>query len=93
MFFVFKHQVLPLPPKARYVSGTDILILEDELQRILLVGNTNVGEFVTGVVVALLGYEDDSGKFIVEDICPANMPVVVTPQKISFSTPRYKISD
>jgi len=62
--------------------------LEDELQRILLVGNTNIGEFVTGVVIALLGHEDDSGKFIVEDICPANMPVVANSPKIDFSTPR-----
>lgn len=58
------------------------------MQRILLVGNTNVGEFVTGVVIALLGHEDDSGKFIVEDICPADMPVVVNSPKIDFSTPR-----
>lgn len=64
------------------------MILEDELQRILLVGNTNVGEFVTGVVVALLGYEDDTGKFIVEDICPANMPVIMKNPNINFSTPR-----
>ena len=66
------------------------MILEDELQRILLVGNTNVGEFVTGVVVALLGYEDDTGKFIVEDICPANMPVIMKNPIINFSTPRFQ---
>lgn len=74
-FYSFQHQLLPLPPKARHVSSSDFLILEDELQRILLIGNIQAGEFVTGVVLALLGYEDDTGKFFVEEICPADMPI------------------
>jgi len=65
-----------------------LLILEDELQRILLVGNIQSGEFVTGVVIALLGHEDDSGKFVVEDICPASIPSL-TPSNLTFSGPRY----
>lgn len=84
-----EHQLLPLPPKTKYISGNDLLILEDELQRILLVGNINAGDFVTGVVVALLGHEDDSGKFIVEEVCPANMPIMVTPEKHHIDTTRY----
>ncbi len=60
-----------------------MLILEDELQRILLVGNANIGHFVTGVVLALLGHEDDSGKFVVEDICPADMPTVQPEKKLT----------
>lgn len=64
------------------------MILEDELQRILLVGNIHSGEFVTGVVIALLGHEDDSGKFVVEDICPASIPSLA-PCKLSFNGPRF----
>lgn len=78
---------MPLPPKARYVSTSDLLILEDELQRILLVGNINAGYFVTGVVLGLLGHEDDSGKFVVDEICPADMPTV-NPEKITFTSPK-----
>lgn len=75
-----QHQLLPLPPKGRFISPSDLLILEDELQRILLIGGINTGEFVTGVVVALLGYEDNTGKFVVEDVCPADVPVVNQPK-------------
>lgn len=57
----------------------------------MLVGNINAGDFVTGVVVALLGHEDDSGKFIVEEVCPANMPIMVTPEKHHIDTTRLKI--
>lgn len=65
-----------------------MLIFEDEIQRILLIGNINAGEFVTGVVVALLGYENDSGKFVVEEICPASIPIV-SPQVLKFPGTRY----
>ena len=78
---------MPLPPKARYVSSNDMLILEDELQRILLVGNTTIGHYVTGVVLGLLGHEDESGKFVVEEVCPADMPMVNLEKKC-FNTKR-----
>jgi DNA polymerase delta subunit 2 len=87
MITIYQHQLLPLPPKSRYISPTDLLILEDELQRILLIGNIKSGDYVTGVVIALLGHEDDTGKFVVEDICPANIPCS-SPSKSQFSGPK-----
>lgn len=45
---------MPLPSRTRYVSENDFLILEDELQRILLIGNINAGEVFTGIIVAFL---------------------------------------
>ena len=87
LIFFLKHQLLPLPPKERYVSSSDLLILEDELQRILLIGNIQPGDFVTGVLVALLGFEDDSGKFNVEDICTADIPIGNV-KKTEFSEPK-----
>ena len=50
-------------------------------------GNIQPGEFVTGVLVALLGYEDDSGKFHVEDICTADIPIA-QPSTIEFNEPK-----
>lgn len=52
-----------------YVSDSDQLILEDEIQRIRLVGNIDTLGLVTGVVAGLLGVENDEGKFEVDDIC------------------------
>lgn len=79
---------------AKYVNTTDYLILEDELQRILLIGKIDVGQFVTGVVVALLGYEDDSGKFFVEEACSANMPLAMNSDlqlTHELSSPRWML--
>lgn len=49
------HQLAPLPPRTNYADDEDILILEDELQRIRLVGKIDIQKMVTGVVVAVLG--------------------------------------
>ncbi|XP_039294373.1 DNA polymerase delta subunit 2 isoform X2 [Nilaparvata lugens] len=57
------------PSNNRYTSSTDKLILEDELQRITLFGCIEVTSLVTGVISAILGHEDDGGKFSVEDVC------------------------
>nr|BAN21036.1 DNA polymerase delta small subunit [Riptortus pedestris] len=62
-------EVIPQKKLVRFVSETDKLILEDELQRIVLVGNIDVNLLVTGVVCGVLGAEDSTGKFNVEDIC------------------------
>lgn len=49
------NQLVPLPPRSNYNDETDVLILEDELQRIRLDGKINVSEMVTGIVSAVLG--------------------------------------
>lgn len=48
-------QLAPQPARDNYVDDTDKLILEDELQRIRLLGKMDVHTIVTGVVCAVLG--------------------------------------
>lgn len=55
-----------------YVSPDDRLVLEDIEESIALTGNIRASEFVTGVVVALLGRPiEDCARFEVKDICYA----------------------
>ncbi|PIK51870.1 putative DNA polymerase delta subunit 2 [Apostichopus japonicus] len=68
-----EYNLIPQPKKDRYTSDSDTLILEDELQRITLVGNINIQTACTGMVVAVLGEEKENGKFHVEDTCFMNL--------------------
>lgn len=53
-----------------YANPDDKLVLEDTEESIALTGAIKPGDFVTGVVVALLGYPiDDCSQFFVKDIC------------------------
>uniref|UniRef100_T1JK30 DNA polymerase delta subunit 2 n=1 Tax=Strigamia maritima TaxID=126957 RepID=T1JK30_STRMM len=70
-----EHHLIPQPPHTKYVHDEDQLTLEDELQRIPLVGVFDVHSVVTGIIVAVLGKADDDGKFIVEDYCFASLPI------------------
>ncbi|XP_045541740.1 DNA polymerase delta subunit 2-like isoform X3 [Papilio machaon] len=63
-------EIIPQPTRTHFVHDSDSLVLEDELQRIKLSSNCiDVHKVVTGVVVAILGSEDEDGIFTIKDIC------------------------
>ncbi|CAG5025594.1 unnamed protein product [Parnassius apollo] len=63
-------EIIPQPIRTHFVHESDSLVLEDELQRIKLSNNCiDVHEIVTGVVVAILGSEDEDGVFTIKDVC------------------------
>ena len=67
--------VQPLVHGEKYTDAeSDQLILEDELQRILLIDSAahrvvSSGTLCTGLVAAFLGVENEASKFEVEDVC------------------------
>lgn len=48
-------QLAPQPIRYNFADESDLLILEDEVQRIQLLGDMSVHNFVTGIVLAVLG--------------------------------------
>lgn len=48
-------QLAPQPIRYNFADESDLLILEDEVQRIQLLGDMSVQNFVTGIVLAVLG--------------------------------------
>ena len=59
-----EHQMTAPTPKVDYCSDEDQLFLEDQTSRIKLTGDkVNVKESVTGVVCAVLGYENQKSTF------------------------------
>lgn len=43
-----QHNLIPQPPRSKYIHPDDELVLEDELQRIKLKGTIDVSKLVTG---------------------------------------------
>lgn len=50
-----ENKLIPLPTRFNFVDDDDILILEDELNRIRLIGDIDIHQIATGVVCAVLG--------------------------------------
>lgn len=50
-----ENQLAPQPIAANFAEDADTLMLEDELQRIRLIGEIDVHSLVTGIVCAVLG--------------------------------------
>ena len=69
MFFCLQTNLIPQPSRKNFVSKSDKLILEDDSQRITLIGDIDINCAVTGVICAVVGKEDSDGKFVVEDYC------------------------
>lgn len=53
-------QLAPQPIRQNFADESDTVILEDEVQRIQLLGELSVDKFVTGIVIAVLGKSIDS---------------------------------
>ncbi|KAJ2944299.1 hypothetical protein O0L34_g18285 [Tuta absoluta] len=63
-------EIIPQAARTHFVHDSDSLVLEDELQRIKLVGDSiDVHQVVTGVVCAILGAEEEDGIFTIKDVC------------------------
>ncbi|XP_041473976.1 DNA polymerase delta subunit 2-like [Lytechinus variegatus] len=70
------RNLTPQPSRERFSSDSDFLVLEDELQRVVLTGNIDAQTAITGVVLAVKGFENDDGKFEVEDTCYVDLPSI-----------------
>ncbi|KAF9232150.1 DNA polymerase alpha/epsilon subunit B-domain-containing protein [Melanogaster broomeanus] len=68
------HSLPPPPPREKFYSDEDSIMLEDESGRIKLVGDRlKSTRLVTGVIMAALGMETPSGDFEVIDTCSADL--------------------
>ncbi|KAL1463163.1 hypothetical protein WDU94_014944 [Cyamophila willieti] len=83
-------KLVPQPQHTNFVSDSDELILEDELQRIPLHGNIDIHNQVTGVVVAIKGLPVGNGKFQVTDVCYAT-PVFKPRTTLSSNVKKYMV--
>ncbi|KJE93616.1 DNA polymerase delta small subunit, variant 1 [Capsaspora owczarzaki ATCC 30864] len=80
-----ERDLVPQPPRARYTSDDDFIVLEDSSGRVRLGGNFPSSELVTGDVVAVLGTEQSGGEFVVEEWLmagPAPQPALDTASRM-----------
>lgn len=59
----------PPPERSKYHQPDDSVVLEDQSGRIAITGKITPGELVSGVVMAILGHQDEDGDFVAEDVC------------------------
>ncbi|RZC37590.1 DNA polymerase delta subunit 2, partial [Asbolus verrucosus] len=84
------NQIVPQPIVTRLTDTSDQLYIEDELQRYQIVGSLKCANLVTGITCALLGTDDDKGKFNVEDYVFASYreqiprPIFESPNQVMF---------
>ncbi|KAJ3173883.1 hypothetical protein HDU87_007293 [Geranomyces variabilis] len=65
-----EHWIVAPPPREKYKSDLDQVVLEDESGRVSLTGAIlKTTMLVTGIIIAVLGCENAEGKFEVIDIC------------------------
>jgi DNA polymerase delta subunit 2 len=87
------HFIVPPPPREKYTDmGLDQTMLEDESGRLRLTGVALAAqEFVTGVIVAVLGSEMANGDFNVIDVRIPDLPAQGQP-KPSDETRRRRVA-
>ncbi|CAH0564120.1 unnamed protein product [Brassicogethes aeneus] len=61
------NQLNPQPILSHFTDDSDVLFIEDELQRYHVLGSMKGNNLVTGITCALLGTDAGKGKFLVED--------------------------
>jgi len=90
--------LIPQPPRTHFVSDTDEVILEDELQRVPLIfdglnGNSlSLNNIMTGCIIAVKGIPHDGGKFDVMDFCwPTPLYVSKKLTTLSSGDDRYGV--
>ncbi|KAH7299968.1 hypothetical protein KP509_24G038500 [Ceratopteris richardii] len=86
-----ERSVIPLVSPRNFVHANDYLILEDESGRIRLVGDTVFPTaYVTGVVIAVYGYEGSDGEFVVKQMLePGLAPQGQFPSQSSSGEDKY----
>ncbi|KAL5291786.1 POLD2 family protein [Megaselia abdita] len=63
-----QSQLNPQPPRSNFCDKeSDVVILEDESQRVQLEGNMDNSKLTTGVICSALGVMKTGGKFFVEE--------------------------
>ncbi|CAF1120832.1 unnamed protein product [Brachionus calyciflorus] len=96
-----ESSALPIQPinrDAKYIDlENDQLILEDDLQRILLIDATNSNliksnTLCTGLVIALLGTENENSEFEIEDYVFKETPIydsLITPKETPSKSDKH----